>query len=162
VTAAIIATIGYQGADLDALVRTLAAAGVTTLVDVRAVPWSRKPGFAKADLRRAIEAAGLVYVHLQALGNPEAGRRAAKQGRHADYRRLMQDQLDSPAGQAALAVAADLAQSGTICLLCYEGDPACCHRAIVAERLAIRLGAAVRHLSPASNPTSLPLFAEHR
>ena len=32
------------------------------------------------------------------------------------------------------------------CLLCYEDDPACCHRTIVAEAMAARTGARIIHL----------------
>jgi len=39
---------------------------------------------------------------------------------------------------AALDSLADLAASRPVCLLCFERDPALCHRRLLAERLASR------------------------
>jgi hypothetical protein len=44
-------TIGYEGADVDRFLATLADAGVATVADVRAVALSRKKGFSKNQLR---------------------------------------------------------------------------------------------------------------
>jgi len=71
-------TIGYEKALLKDVVATLAAAGVTTLIDVRDRPISRRPGFSKRQLAAAIEVAGMRYVHLQALGTPPEGRLAGR------------------------------------------------------------------------------------
>lgn len=38
-------TIGYEGATQDQFIATLRQAGVEQVIDVRAVPMSRKPGF---------------------------------------------------------------------------------------------------------------------
>src|SRR5436309_14693651 len=40
-------TIGYEGTTIGAVLDTLSAAGVGLLIDVRALPRSRKPGFSK-------------------------------------------------------------------------------------------------------------------
>jgi uncharacterized protein (DUF488 family) len=40
-----------------------------------------------------------------------------------------------------------------VCLLCFEADPAHCHRTLVAEALADRLPIQVQHL--AAEPTPL-------
>lgn len=145
-----IMTIGYERADAGAVTAALAAAGVRTLIDVRDVPHSRKPGFGKQALAAAAEAAGIAYRHLGDLGNPEAGRRAAKEGRTDDYLAILRARLDGAEARRALTEAADLLARGPVCLLCYEREPARCHRAVVAERLAAATGAAVRHLYPAS------------
>ncbi len=50
-------TIGYEHATPATLVRALHEAGVRTLVDVRAVANSRKPGFSKRALAAALEEA---------------------------------------------------------------------------------------------------------
>ena len=142
-------TIGYQGTTLAGFVAALRAHGVEVLVDARDVPWSRKPGFSKPSLAPAIEKAGFVYVHLQALGNPAEGRDVARAGRRDEFERVMKTRLDSPDGQDALAEAASLATTrGPICLLCLERDPVCCHRAFVAARLKRRTRLAVRDLFP--------------
>src|SRR5690606_29568484 len=104
-------TIGYEGASFADLVTALKKAGAVTLVDVRAVPWSRKHGFGKKDLAARLSGEGIDYLHLGALGNPEPGRRAAKEGRTGDYRRHLDAQLDGEAGQSALDMAARLART---------------------------------------------------
>ena len=52
-------TIGYEGATPDRLIETLREAGETTLVDVRELANSRRPGFAKRALSQSLEAARL-------------------------------------------------------------------------------------------------------
>ena len=46
----VVFTVGYEGTDIDLFVRTLKAAGVERLADVRAVAASRKAGFSKTKL----------------------------------------------------------------------------------------------------------------
>jgi uncharacterized protein (DUF488 family) len=70
-----LATIGYQGATIDRLVEALVAAGVRHLIDVRAVPLSRKPGFSKRQLAAGLDAVGVRYSNLRGLGTPRAARR---------------------------------------------------------------------------------------
>jgi len=73
-------TIGYERATPSTLVAALRAAGVQTLVDVRALANSRKPGFAKGALSAALQEAGIGYLHLRALGTPAEGRAAVRAG----------------------------------------------------------------------------------
>lgn len=74
-------SLGYQGlaARLPSLLDELARDGCTVLLDVRLHPTSRYPGYRKAAIQAACEAAGLRYVHAKALGNPwfKAGRARA-------------------------------------------------------------------------------------
>lgn len=141
-----LATIGYEGATLDDFLATLREAAITILIDVRQVPMSRRPGFSKVRLREAVEAAGIRYVHLVALGDPKAGRDAARQGRIAEFRQIFSRHLRTAEAQADLQTAAGLAQQGGACLLCYERQPEFCHRSIVADALAEAIGFDVRHL----------------
>ena len=69
-------TIGYERASLAGFIAALKGAGVATLIDVRDQPWSQRPEFRRDDLRQALLAAGLGYVHIRALGNPKEGREA--------------------------------------------------------------------------------------
>ena len=58
----------------------LQEAGVQRVIDVRALPLSRRPGFSKTPLRLALKEAGIDYVHLKALGTPSEGRSAPARG----------------------------------------------------------------------------------
>lgn len=153
-----LATIGYQGASVEDFVGTLKAVGVERLLDVRAMPWSRRTEFTKRNLSASLATAGIAYEHLPALGNPEAGRAAAKAGRLDDYRAIYSEQLDSAEGRAGLAEAAARAREGAVALMCMERDHERCHRAMAAARLAEMLGEEVRHLRVEAGPESLPLF----
>lgn len=132
-------TIGYEGADPDRLAAALTAAGVATVADVRAVALSRKRGFSKSALRDGLAERGLGYAHLRALGTPKAGREAARAGDAAAMRRIFcAEVLDVSGGPEALDALAELAGAAPTCLLCFERDPAGCHRRILTERLADR------------------------
>lgn len=139
-------TIGYEGTAMADFLATLTAAGVDHLIDVRDAPVSRRQGFSKNALAEALAEAGIGYTHLKGLGNPKEGREAARAGDHARYRAILDARLASPEGEAALAQAAALTRAQAVCLMCYERDPAHCHRLIVAHRLADMTGQTDRHL----------------
>jgi uncharacterized protein (DUF488 family) len=141
-----LATIGYESATLGAVIAKLAAAGVRTVIDVRAVASSRRAGFSKTVLAASLDAAGIAYVHLRALGTPKPGRQAARAGRIAEMRAIYEAHLEEPQAQLQLAEAGELACATKCALLCYEAEASGCHRRIVAERLSDRLGLAVEDL----------------
>lgn len=134
-----VATIGYEQDTLDGMIGRLKAAGVDTVVDVRAVAASRRPGFSKTMLGNSLRAEGIDYVHLRPLGTPKAGREAARAGRTEEMREIFHAHLAEPEAQVALEEATSLASDKRIALLCYEQDARCCHRAIVADEIRARL-----------------------
>ncbi|MFL6781533.1 MAG: DUF488 family protein [Sphingomicrobium sp.] len=129
-------TIGYEGATMAEFLGALQAAGVERVIDVRAVPNSRRPGFSKTPLRNALAEAGIDYVHLRALGTPAAGRAAARAGRKSDLERIYAGQLETPEAMAEGAIMLELAAERPSVLLCYERDPACCHRTLLWQSLS--------------------------
>lgn len=142
-------TIGYQESTAEAVQETLRAAGVGLLVDVRAVAASRRPGFSKRQLAAGVATVGIAYRHLRALGTPPDGRLAARSGRYAEMRRIFEAHLATDAARRELDELAELVRSGApLCLLCFERHADHCHRKIVGERLAERLGVAVFDLLP--------------
>lgn len=142
-----VATIGYEGTTIPAFLAELRDARVKLLVDVRAVASSRRPGFSKTRLAAHLEEAGIDYVHLRALGTPADGRAAARAGRHAEMRRIYRAHLATPAARSEMDTLADLARGDRrLCLLCFEADPAHCHRTLVAEALGKLVDVDVQHL----------------
>ena len=137
-------TIGYEGATVGEFLSTLQQAGVKRIIDVRAVPNSRRPGFSKTPLRNALAEAGIDYVHLRALGTPADGRAAARAGRHEDLKRIYAGQLELPVAIAGCAQMVDLAEEEPSAVLCYERDPAECHRTLLLA--AVTPDAEVIHL----------------
>ena len=132
-------TIGYEGADASRFLSTLKDEGVATLADVRAVALSRKRGFSKSALREALAGQGTGYEHFVTLGTPKEGRQAARAGDADLMRRIYCDEvLATEPAQEALRDLEALAQAQPVCLLCFERDPAHCHRRILAQRLSER------------------------
>jgi uncharacterized protein (DUF488 family) len=129
-------TIGYEGATVPEFIAALRNAGVERVIDVRALPLSRRPGFSKSPLRVALEEAGIEYVHLKALGTPAEGRTAARAGRHEDLKRIYAGQLELPEAMAQSAQMLELAREKRSALLCMEREPAHCHRTLLLDAVA--------------------------
>jgi uncharacterized protein (DUF488 family) len=135
-------TIGYEGRALDELIAILASQRIDRVIDIRELPLSRRRGFSKTPLGAALGTAGIDYVHMREAGNP--------------YRKL-KDELSrdellakyrvhiSGAKSAVENVAAE-ARGHRAALLCYEAEPAQCHRSLLAPRVAKLLDVAVRDL----------------
>ncbi len=126
-------TIGYEATTMPDFIDTLAAAGVERVIDVRALPLSRRPGFSKTSLAASLGEAGIGYVHLKALGTPKAGRDAAKKGDVATLTAVYEAQLELPEAQAQAAIMLGLAAEKPSALLCYERDPCHCHRTLLLD-----------------------------
>lgn len=129
-------TIGYEGAAIEDLIAVLKAAGITRLIDIRHSPYSRRPEFSKDELRAALSEYGLSYSHIRELGNPPAGREAARAGHMTAYREVFTAHLEGPDGRKGLGEALSLAAKETVCLLCLEKSASHCHRSMVAARIS--------------------------
>jgi uncharacterized protein (DUF488 family) len=128
-------TIGYEQATQAAVVAALREAGVEVLGDIRYLPLSRRPGFSKNSLKAAVEEVGIEYRHLRDLGTPAEGRAAARRGDHAGLARVYAGQLELPEALKQMAELRALAEAKRVCLLCYERDPAECHRLLLFDAL---------------------------
>jgi len=129
-------TIGYEGTTVPEFVAALRQAGVERVIDVRALPLSRRPGFSKSALKAALAEAGIEYLHLKALGTPAAGRTAARAGRYADMARIYAGQLELPEAIAQSAEMLELAREKPSALLCMEREPEHCHRTLLLKAVA--------------------------
>jgi uncharacterized protein (DUF488 family) len=129
-------TIGYEGATVGEFIAALRQAGVERVIDVRALPLSRRPGFSKTPLKVALEEASIDYVHLKALGTPSAGRTAARAGRHSDMARIYAGQLEQPEAIVQAAQMLELAGEKPSALLCMEREPTECHRTLLLTAVA--------------------------
>ena len=139
-------TIGYEATTMGEFLAALQAAGVERVIDVRAVPNSRRPGFSKNPLKNALAEVGIDYVHLKALGTPADGRAAARAGRHEELQRIYADQLELPEAIVQAEQMRELASDKPSALLCYERDPDGCHRSLLLTAAAS--DAEVTHLFP--------------
>lgn len=139
-------TIGYEATTVAEFLDALKQAGVRRVIDVRALPLSRRPGFSKTPLKNALAEACIDYVHLKALGTPAEGRAAARAGRQKDLERIYSAQLDLPEAIVQAAQMRELAAEMPSALLCYEREPAGCHRSLLISAAAPEAG--VTHLFP--------------
>ena len=126
-------TIGYEATTMGEFLDALKRAGVERVIDVRALPLSRRAGFSKSPLKAALEEAGIGYVHLKALGTPADGRSAARAGRQKDLERIYADQLDLPEAIVQAEQMRELAAAKPSALLCFEREPAQCHRSLLLK-----------------------------
>jgi uncharacterized protein (DUF488 family) len=130
-------TIGYEATTMADFIAALKAAGVQQVIDVRAIASSRRPGFSKNLLRNSLAEEGIEYVHLRALGTPADGRAAARAGRIEDLKRIYAGQLELPEAIAEVAQMVALAGEKPSALLCYEREPAGCHRTLLLKAAAL-------------------------
>jgi uncharacterized protein (DUF488 family) len=129
-------TIGYEGLDVPRFIKFLTCHHVRVLVDVRELPFSRKKGFSKTPLSEAVEDAGIQYAHIKALGSPSVIRKRVKED--GDYVAFFQA-YDAYLGMQrdALGMLSDMLENhGRVCLMCFEANPAECHRSHIASRVA--------------------------
>ena len=133
---ATIYTVGHGARSAEALIAILKAAGIETLVDVRAFPASRRsPQFSRDNLEGWLAGAGIGYDWQgKALGG---------------YRRVPYPQhMKTPAFQQAGAALA--ARPERTCMMCAETNPDDCHRRHIADWLARRGHRVVHLLAPGS------------
>jgi uncharacterized protein (DUF488 family) len=143
-------TIGYQGLNVDAFISLLSEHGIETVVDVRALPLSRKPGFSKKALTNVLNLSGLEYIHMVNLGCPKPVRdRYREDGNWKQYTIGFQKHLKTQ--ETAIADLSELVGTSNCALLCYEADFNFCHRSMVATAVRDRCAADVRHIESATD-----------
>ena len=135
-------TIGYEGRALDELIAVLSSQKIDRVIDIRGLPLSRRRGFSKTPLGTALAAVGIEYLHMREAGNPyrklkDTIPRDELLAKYKTHFARARDAVENVAGQARGHRAA---------LLCYEAEPAQCHRSLLAPRVAKLLGASVRDL----------------
>ena len=125
-------TIGYEGHSGASLVRTLQAAKVRRLIDVRLTPNSRRRDFSLNALFQRLHRAGIAYEHHRELGNPPDIRKLWE-GTTLDEGRLRYRQLVKEAPGDPVDRLIRLARIEPVAILCREREPHRCHRSVVAE-----------------------------
>jgi uncharacterized protein (DUF488 family) len=138
-------TIGHSNLPADRFVSLLTNAGVSSVVDVRSVPFSRWcPWFSSKALATRLAAEGLAYV---ALGDELGGRPRDPQlycDGVADYEAMAQ----RSEFHAGLDRVIDQTRRHRVCLLCSEREPLDCHRCLLVGRALAERGLTPGHISP--------------
>lgn len=131
-------TVVYERLKIEELFALLRAAGVRCLVDVREAPWSRVPDYRKSVLEDRLAELGAAcgysvkYISMPALGNPSENRKSDRPTREilANYGQHVR------ARSRELEELRELIMKCRTALMCYEADPAKCHRSVLAATLA--------------------------
>ena len=138
-------TVGHSNLSVERFVALLHEHGVTTVVDVRSTPYSRRfPWFARERLARSLAAEGIDYVHMgEALGGrPREADLYDAEGA-PDYGRMRR----TPGYAEGLAHLTTLArQRRGVCVMCSEGDARHCHRTHLLAPDLLRAGVDVTHI----------------
>ena len=156
-------TAGHSNKSIEDFVSMLKAHGVRRLVDIRSVPRSRhNPQFNLDSLPASLEAAGIAYQHMPALGGL---RRPRKDSINSAWRndsfRGYADYMQTPEFEAGLEALVQLVAREQVVIMCAEAVPWRCHRSLIADALTVR-GAQVDHImsTTRTQPHLLTPFAK--
>jgi hypothetical protein len=130
-------TIGYEGSSFEGYLNRLIKHGVTTLVDVRRNPLSRKYGFSKKTLSSTVANLGIEYVHMPELGIASEQRQDIKTA--TDYKRLFDryERIELKQNAITLDRLREIANTHKrVAITCFEADACMCHRGRVAQALS--------------------------
>jgi uncharacterized protein (DUF488 family) len=148
-------TIGYEGLNIDEFLSLLVGHGIETVVDIRELPLSRKPGFSKKSLANVLNLSGLEYAHIPNLGCPKPVRdKYRDDGNWPRYTEGFLKHLKSQ--KAAIAELSSLAGTSSCALLCFEADFNFCHRSMVANAVKNFSGMSVEHIQGSEIKTKSP------
>ncbi len=127
-------TIGYAGKEINGFINLLHQSGITTLIDVRQLPLSRKHDFSKSRLQSRLEDSGIEYKHVGVLGSPKAIRNKVHQDN--DYEAFFTEYTKYiKTKQDAVKEVVDTVTRKVSCLMCVEPTSDLCHRRIVAQTI---------------------------
>lgn len=139
-------TMGYEGFTADAFIARLRMAGVSTVIDVRELPLSRKRGFSKTAFAALLAAAGIAYAHMPAMGCPRPVRNQYKlDGNWVTYTRGFEAYLATQG--ASVRELGRMTRTTASCLVCFEADFNRCHRSMVGRAAAGISGQRLVHLN---------------
>jgi len=155
--------VGHSTHPIEEFLGILQAHGIRQLVDVRTIPRSRRnPQFNRETLPGSLQAAGIAYQHLPALGGLRHARRDSMNTgwRNASFRGFA-DYMQTPEFRDGLQALIQLAAKASTAIMCAEAVPWRCHRSLIADALVAR-GFEVREILSAtkSQPHQLTSFAQ--
>ena len=156
-------TIGHSTRALGDFLDLLAGHRIQTLADVRRFPGSkRSPQFAQDALSHALEAHGIAYRWLPALGGRRRPRTDSRNTawRNASFRGYA-DHMESAEFAAGLDQLLDLCGHARTTLMCAEAPWWRCHRALISDVLRVR-GIDVVHIVDAGSSMRHPYTSAAR
>ena len=134
---------GYEGETMEAFLEKLEGNEITSVIDVREIPLSRKNGFSQNPLQNALLSRDIEYYHFPALGSPTVLREELRaSGDYLSffkkYRNYIKNEKDS-----IHAVSTLINEDKNPAMLCFEKTSDLCHRTIVTSEI-LRISPSLR------------------
>jgi uncharacterized protein (DUF488 family) len=154
-------TLGHSTRTIDEFISLLAEHAIELLVDVRAIPKSKRlPHFAGDQLAHSLEAAGVRYEHMSALGGRRHHRKGAPPSPNSYWRveafRNYADYAETPEFTRAIDALMARSSARRTAIMCAEAVWWRCHRRIIADYLIARGVEVVHIMAPAkAEPAAL-------
>ncbi len=137
-------SIGHSNKSIDQFISELKDFGIEVLIDVRSKPYSRRfSHFNKGSLKRYLESAGIKYVYLgDLLGGLPDDPSCYTNGK-VDYDKLRKKDYF----REGIEFLKEIFSSGTrAVIMCSEGNPARCHRALLIGVELFKEGIELQHI----------------
>ena len=157
-------TIGHSTHSQAELINALQAHSITTLVDIRSIPMSRRmPHFNRPALEKSLPEAGIRYVWMKDLGgrsekgNADSPHIALREDAFRNYA----DHMLTPEFALAAERLLTLTQNSRTAYMCAERDYLHCHRRMVSDWLVAH-GHEVLHIDGTRPVTPHVLTPEAR
>ncbi len=157
-------TIGHSTRTLDELIKVLHAHSISTLVDIRSFPMSRRlPHFNRESLEQTLPASGIQYIWMKELGgrrkairedSPNIALRNPSFRNYADY--MLTKEFERAAGDLIRR-----AEQSRTAYMCAERVYFRCHRMLVSDWLTAH-GHEVLHIDGTGPAKPHKLLAEAR
>jgi uncharacterized protein (DUF488 family) len=147
-------TIGHSTRPIGEFTNFLRTHEIRLLVDVRTIPRLRhNPQFNTDTLAESLKEAGLVSLHMPALGGLRKARKDSINNgwRNASFRGYA-DYIQTVEFWHALEELMMHGRQGPTAIMCAEAVPWRCHRSLIADALASK-GWEVRHIMSAEKAT---------
>jgi uncharacterized protein (DUF488 family) len=157
-------TIGHSTRTFEDLVDALQAHSVTTLLDIRAFPMSRRlPHFNRENLERSLPVSGIEYAWMGSLGGRRKRTLAESPNialRNESFRNYADYMLSAEFKRAAAELVA-MAERSRTAYMCAERVYFQCHRMLVSDYLVVR-GHKVFHIDSTGPVKVHKLMSEAR
>lgn len=155
-------TIGHSTREIDEFIDLLKAHEIVQLVDIRTIPKSRhNPQFGEDQLPQSLDAVGISYVYLKALGGLRSSSKDSINDawRNRSFRNYA-DYMQTDAFAEGMDELLKLAENQTTAIMCAEAVPWRCHRSLVSDALLVRGVESIEIISATSErPHKMTSFA---
>lgn len=144
---ATINAVGYEGVTIERFIKCLSRNEIQAIIDVRANPISRKPGFSKKALEERLTEEGFRYFHYPELGIPS---RIRKQYENINDLLDYYDREILPTVVPYAQEVVDICRMFNSAILCFEADARCCHRSRLARFISNEFHLRQKYIDSAS------------